>query len=131
MIYLDNNATTHMPDEVVNAMVAWTNKGNPSSGTANGVMSRSMMYKFRKYLAICCSFKLAEDFVIPQDDHYRIIFTSCASESNSTILQSVIDAYADVHGIVPHVIISQYEHKSIMALVDDMEKRGRVTATLI
>ncbi len=131
MIYLDNNATTYMPKEVIDAMVTWTNKGNPSSGNINGATSRSMMYNFRKYIATCCSFKLAEDFVIPRDDYYRIIFTSCASESNSTILTSVIDAYAETHKVIPNVIISAYEHKSIIALVNDAESRGKITATMI
>lgn len=132
-IYLDNNATTMMPAEVIATMNAWLNQGNPSSGYASAAKCREMMRAFRRTIAAEYGFILADEFdASPVDHKYRIIFTSCASESNATIINMTLEAYRRARpNMRPHVITSQYEHKSILVLLHNMRDAGHITLTEI
>lgn len=136
-IYFDNNATTLMPQSVQKALIEWINKGNPSSSYKSAEEARQMMRNFKQYLADLCGFTLAygeipaEGRINTKDSEYRVIFTSGASESNSYIITAVINSYAELTGRVPHLIVSAIEHKSILAAVEDFEKRGRIELTLV
>ncbi|HON53722.1 MAG TPA: aminotransferase class V-fold PLP-dependent enzyme [Bacteroidales bacterium] len=59
-IYLDNNATTMMPQVVKNEMTKWFNCGNASADDENGIKCRTMMRQFREKLAEWCKIKLAK-----------------------------------------------------------------------
>jgi cysteine desulfurase len=117
MIYLDNNATTLMSVEARKSMVEWCNKGNPSAGYASARSIQAMMADFRKYLTT----------IIPG---YTIIFTSGASESNCTILQSVAHAYRNTHSC-GHVILSAIEHRSLLDTADFMATCGLITVSYV
>ena len=121
MIYLDNNATTYMSTATQNAMVSWCNKGNPSAGYSSAVEARAMMDAFKIYLGNLCQC----------GPTFTFIFTSGASEANSTILAGVTNSYAQVRRQVPHVVMSAIEHKSLIDMARDLEKRGRITATYV
>lgn len=58
------------------------------------------------------------------ENAYDVIFTSGASEANCTVLRGVLDAYLEQHGIIPHVIMSAIEHKSLLTMAESYEQRG-------
>ena len=139
MIYLDNNATTIMPQEVRVAMLDWCNRGNPSSGYASAIEARTMMDAFRAEILTASG--LTPGTLCPSSPRlgptlgstptYEVIFTSSASESNCTVLHSVTHAWAETVGRVPHVVISAIEHKSLHDMAKSYEARGLITCTWI
>lgn len=113
VIYLDNNATTCIPNEVVNEMVKWVNTGNPSASYAEN-SCRKLLLALRSMIATKLRFKMNDM------DGYTILYTSGASESNSHILQSCARAFAKKNGLMPHIIVSEVEHKSIIECCKQM-----------
>lgn len=133
MLYLDNNATTIMPEEVVRAMIEWTNKGNPSASYRTAEESRAHMKEFRKYIAKTCGFTSYEPDETYSDmsNVYQIIFTSGASESNNTIIRSVTTSYRFHGKKVPHIVTSSIEHKSLLDCVKQLARLGLIELTLL
>lgn len=131
--YFDANATTMMPNEVISFMQKWYNKGNPSADYESAQSCRAMMLSFRQYIASRCEFKLSEGEETCKTDpsYYRIIFTSCASESNNMILRSTVDSYIRENRAVPHIIISKIEHKSIIEACCFLQTFGMAEITEI
>lgn len=113
IVYLDNNATTMMPTRVKQTWLEWSNMGNPSSGYACAKQCRNMMAEFGSVLT-----------------KHKCIFTSGASEANSTAIQSICAAVRE-YGRIPHVIVSEYEHKSALLCVESLEERKLITVTKI
>lgn len=138
MIYLDNNATTVMSQETIAEMVSWCNRGNPSAGYASAKEARAMMEKMRQYLGKLCGFnpccqdsrdgnnKYSNDL-----PNYTVLFTSGASEANCTVLSGTVDAYAAQHNIVPHIVMSAIEHKSLLSMAESYESRGLASVTFV
>lgn len=115
--YLDNNATTMMPKAVQDAMIAWVNRGNPSASYASAVQCKKMMQDFRDYIAACIGAPLSD---------YDCVFTSGATESNCTIIQSIIERCRCANpgrGAKFHVVASHIEHKSIILMLKDLMAR--------
>lgn len=135
MIYLDNNATTIMPPNVQKSVINWMNKGNPSADYKTAKECRELMKKFREYIADRCGFISYEPENIYEraelKEVYQIIFTSCASESNNTIIRSVIEAYSYHKRIKPHLIISAIEHKSLIGCAEQLVILGKIELTIV
>jgi cysteine desulfurase len=152
MIYLDNNATTTMPKCVMKAMLSWCNMGNPSASYATAKESRGMMDNFRNYIGAvcevdtCCPEERDEDMTADDNgvngtknnrvakcdpNKYKVVFTSGASEANSTIISGVVAAYAHARGVIPNIVISAIEHKGLIATAKALEARGAVTITFV
>lgn len=140
MIYLDNNATTLMPPEVMRAMIEWSNRGNPSSGYASARAARRMMTEFREYIGylcgigVCCPEErdVGEQSAQRGDSaRYKVIFTSGASEANCCAVESAIEEWRARSHNVPHVIVGATEHKSILLMLDSYEARGICQVTRI
>lgn len=110
-IYLDNNATTKIDEEVLNAMLPYLNiqYGNPSSTYSFGKEVKDELAKARRNVA-----KLLNA------DENEIIFTSCASESNVTAIMSAIRNNPDKK----HIITTRVEHASIMETMKYLESKG-------
>jgi cysteine desulfurase len=81
MIYLDHNATTPVLPKVYEAMrpYFWEEWGNPSSAYKFGSKLKGVIETARA--------QVAELIGAPS---HEIIFTSCATESRSSLLMSVI-----------------------------------------
>ena len=79
-IYLDNNATTKIAPEVIDAMKPYLDEfwGNPSSPYNHGNQVKRAIDKARIQVAS----------LIGAEDPNEIIFTSGGSESNNMALQS-------------------------------------------
>jgi len=114
-VYMDNNATTMVDPEVVEAMLPFFGEmyGNPNSlhkfGTApHPAISRAID---QVYAAINAS------------DNDDIVFTSCATESNNWVLKSVwIDRI--LHGEKNHIITTEVEHPSVLSTCKFLEEQG-------
>ena len=120
MIYLDNNATTRMDKEVLDAMLPYfTNEyGNPSSIlNLFGRNAELAIIEARKSLKRFFNANSIDDF----------IFTSGATESNNLILQGIANYYANER---IHIITSCIEHPSILSTCRYLQKKN-VTVTQV
>jgi cysteine desulfurase len=108
-------------------MLKWLNKGNPSAETKEAADCKKLINSFRDAIATDCMF--------PMDStphlSYAVIFTSGASESNSHIVTSVCRAYSLKTGVVPHVITSEVEHKSILMCCEQLVKERALELTKV
>ena len=114
-VYLDNNATTMVAPEVVEAMTPFFSElyGNPNSLHKFGTATHPALQKAidQVYTAINAS------------DDDDIIFTSCATESNNWVLKSVFNDYI-VGGDKDHIITSEVEHPSVLSTCKWLEEQG-------
>lgn len=110
MIYLDNNGTTKVSDEVFEAMLPFLQNhyGNPSSSHKWGRENRKAIEKARE--------KVAQLFQCDADEIY---FTSCATEANNTVIKGILGNQKG-----KHIITSSIEHPSILLSCKYMEKQG-------
>lgn len=143
-VYLDNNATTFMSMKTIQAMIHWSTSGNPSAGYAAAKEARLMMNQLREFIGKTCAIRTccveardeSKSSLIgkasePRDDEYKVIFNSGASESNCTIIMSIVDAYTENVARTPHVIASAIEHKSILSMLESLKSRNRITYDLV
>ncbi len=108
-IYLDNNATTQVDEEVKKAAIeAIDIFGNPSSHYETGRKAKKIIDKARESVAAFIN-----------ADPEEIIFTSCATESNNAVLRSV--AYNNPSG---RIITTSIEHPAILSTCSDLQKKG-------
>lgn len=110
-IYLDHNATTPLREEVAEAMskILFSEFGNPTSTHEEGARARTHVETSRERVAQCLGAKSAE-----------IIFTAGASESNNTVLATLLDPELPRRGL----ITSTVEHPSILEPARQLEKAG-------
>ncbi len=111
-IYLDNNATTRLDPMVLEAMMPFMteNYGNPSSIHAFGEPVRKGIERAREQVAALLG--CAHDS--------EIIFTSCATEANSTAILSAVEALPERKEIITSVV----EHPAILEVCEHLERRG-------
>jgi cysteine desulfurase len=114
-VYLDNNATTMVDPKVVDAMLPFFSEiyGNPNSLHKFGTASHPALSKAinQVYTALNAA---------DEDD---IVFTSCATESNNWVLQSVFIDHI-VNGDKNHIITSEVEHPSVLSTCKFLEEQG-------
>jgi cysteine desulfurase len=116
VIYLDNNATTKVAPEVVEAMLPYLSEyyGNPSSMHSFGGDVAAKIKQARQNIA---------DLIGAQSPD-EIIFTSCGTESDGTAIRAAIESYP----AKKHIITSRVEHPAIKNLGETLSKKGyRVT----
>lgn len=116
LVYLDNNATTMIAPEVVDAMLPYfSNKyGNPSSIYDMAHSANDAVKKSREIIA----------GFLGAADSKEIIFTSCGSESANMAIKGALDVKKNKK----HIITTRVEHPCVLNLYKDLEKRGyRVT----
>lgn len=117
MIYLDNNATTRVADEVVAAMVPFYTEmyGNPHSPHALGRRSNDAIEDAR-----------AEVAGLLNTTPWQIYFTSCGTESNALVIRGLLASQPR-----RKIVASAVEHPSVLALLEDLEGRGAIELALI
>jgi len=116
VVYVDNNATTKVADEVFEAMKPFLTEeyGNPSSMHTFGG-------KIAKYIEEARE-KVAE--LLGAEDPKEIIFTSCGTESDNTAIMSTLRAYPEKR----HIITTKVEHSAVLNVCKYLESIGyRVT----
>jgi cysteine desulfurase len=111
-IYLDNNATTMVAPEVVQAMLPFFTEqfGNPSSMHSFGNKVGFALKKARSQVQA----------LLGAEHDSEIIFTSCGTESDSTAILSAIKAYPERKEIITTVV----EHPAILNLCEYLQKDG-------
>ena len=112
MIYLDYSATTPVIDEVLDSYVHVTKDfiGNANSIHNLGVRSKELLLKATKQIS-----------EILNCEPNEIVYTSGASESNSTALKGVAFKHCR-RG--KHIISSPLEHKSVLDTLKYLETYG-------
>lgn len=111
VIYFDNNATTKTDEEVLNEMLPYLKEqyGNPSSTYTFGKEIKEKIKKARQNIAKLINAEESE-----------IIFTSCASESNTTAIMNATKS----NPTKKHIITTKVEHASIIEAMKYLEKEG-------
>ena len=111
MIYLDNNATTAIDPQVLDAMLPYLKEqyGNPSSA-----------YSFGKKVARAVENAREQVAALLHCDPAEIVFTSCGTESDNTAVQSTLWIDRDRK----HIITSKVEHSAILRQAEALARRG-------
>ncbi len=114
-IYLDNNATTAVAQEVTEALLPYLGElyGNPSS-----------MHTFGGHLYRKIEEARAKVAVLIGAEPEEIIFTSCGTESDNTALMSAVESYPEKR----HVVTTRVEHPAVLNFCKHLARKGyRVT----
>ena len=114
-IYLDNNATTQLAPEVLDAMLPYFSDlyGNPSSMHSFGGQVAKEVREAREQAAALIR-------ATPDE----IIFTSCGTESDNAAIRAALAAHPDRR----HIVTSRVEHPAIKSLCAHLSRQGyRVT----
>jgi len=118
-VYVDNNATTKVAPEVLEAMLPYFSElyGNPSSMHFFGGQVEKKMSEAREQVA---------DFLGAEPS--EIVFTSCGTESDNAAIFGTLDSYPEKR----HFITSRVEHPAINNLCAYLSRKGyRVTELLV
>ncbi len=112
VIYMDNNATKRVADEVFEEMKPYFTElyGNPSSMHTFGGQVAGKVDQAREQVAA----------LIGAEYPSEIIFTSCGTESDSTAVFSALQAYPDRK----EIITTRVEHPAILSLAPYLERQG-------
>src|SRR5882672_4968083 len=115
--YFDNNATTRVAPEVVDAMIPFLRElwGNPSS-----------IYGFGKQLAKHIETAREKVATLINAEPREIIFTSCGTESNNSAIHSALVT----HPAKRHVVTTAVEHSANIKFCDFLEKHGHAVTFL-
>ena len=114
-IYMDNNATTQVAPEVLEAMLPFLRDqyGNPSSAYTFGGQVAKKIRHAREQVADLLGASSEE-----------ITFTSCGSESDNTAIMSALHTGKDKM----HIVTSRVEHPAVKVLCSHLAKEGyRIT----
>ncbi|ADW18950.1 cysteine desulfurase NifS [Desulfobulbus propionicus DSM 2032] len=108
VIYMDNNATTRIAPEVLEAMMPYLTEwyGNPSSMHTFGGRVGQAINQARQSVANLLG-------AAPEE----IVFTSCGTESDSTAILSALQTYPEKN----HVVTTRVEHPAVKNLCDNLE----------
>ncbi len=111
-IYLDNNATTKIASEVLEAMLPYFKEQyfNPSSQYDN---AKKVFNEIQKARITIASF-------INASDEKEIIFTSCATESNNAAIIGTLKANPKMK----HIITTSVEHPAVLELCKYLSLNG-------
>ncbi|MFA6176271.1 MAG: cysteine desulfurase NifS [Phycisphaerae bacterium] len=111
IIYFDNNATTKVADEVVDAMLPFFKDlyGNPSSMHSFGGQVEKHIRHSRESLAALLGC-----------DSSEIIFTSGGTESDNAAIKGVLAAYPEKKKIVT----TRVEHPAVLATCRELQAAG-------
>jgi cysteine desulfurase len=114
-IYLDNNATTQVAPEVMEAMLPYFHDfyGNPSSMHTFGGQVGRRLWEAREQTAALIGASPDE-----------IVFTSCGTESDNAAIASALATNPDRR----HIVTSRVEHPAVKALCAHLAGQGyRIT----
>jgi len=117
VVYMDNNATTRVAPEVVEAMLPYLRDyyGNPSSMyTFGGQVGRAVVTAREQVAGLLGAH--------PEE----ILFTSCGTESDNTAIRSALRVRPGKR----HVVTTRVEHPAVLSLCKNLEKEGYVVSYL-
>jgi cysteine desulfurase len=110
-VYLDNNATTAVAQEVLDEMLPYLKDlyGNPSSMHTFGGQLHGRIEDARG--------KVAELIGAEPDE---IIFTSCGTESDNTAIMSPVESYPQKK----HIVTTRVEHPAVRSFCRHLARKG-------
>jgi len=110
-IYLDNNATTQVAEEVLDVMMPYFHDlyGNPSSMHTFGGQVGQKIRAAREQVAALLG-------ALPEE----IVFTSCGTESDNSAIRSALTTRPDKK----HIVISRVEHPAVRTLCSHLGMQG-------
>jgi cysteine desulfurase len=110
-VYLDNNATTQVAQEVLEVCLPYFHElyGNPSSAYSFGGNVAGRIREAREQVAALLG-------ATPEE----IIFTSCGTESDNTAIMSALATETGKR----HVVTSRVEHPAIKSLCEHLSNQG-------
>ena len=111
IVYFDNNATTAVAPEVLEAMLPFLKEqyGNASS-----------MYRFAGHAQQALAKARGQVAALIGAQPEEIVFTACGTESDSTAIYSALTARQEKK----HFITTRVEHPAVLALGQHLEKQG-------
>lgn len=109
IIYMDNNATTRVAPEVVEAMLPYFSDlyGNPSSMHSFGGQVGRVVVEAREKVANLLN-----------ADPDELVFTSCGTESDSTAILSGLQANPEKR----HIVTTRVEHPAVKNLCENLDR---------
>jgi cysteine desulfurase len=109
--YFDNNATTRIAPEVVEAMLPFLREmwGNPSSAYGFGSQVGKDIDQARERVA-----------ALIHADPKEVVFTSCGTESNNAAIHSALTTHPEKR----HVVTTAVEHSANIKYCEYLRKRG-------
>ena len=118
MIYLDNNATTRVADEVLAAMTPYYREiyGNAHATHSLGRRAHDAVEESRDELAHLLGCDRAE-----------VIFTSCGTEGNAMVIRGLVDRHPDRRKVVTTAV----EHPSVLLLLRALEREGVIELAIV
>jgi cysteine desulfurase len=111
VIYMDNNATTKVADEVIEEMMPYLREkyGNPSSMHTFGGQVGKKVARAREQIAALLGCEPDE-----------IIFTSCGTESDNAAIKGTLEMYPGRRKIVT----TRVEHPAVLTTCRELERHG-------
>lgn len=111
VIYLDNNATTKVDPQVVEAMMPYLTEyyANPSSMHTFGGQLAKAVKTAREQLAALLG-----------ADESEIVFTSCGTEGDNAAIRAALSAQPEKR----HIITTQVEHPAVLNVCKQLETQG-------
>ena len=118
LIYLDNNATTRVADEVVSAMTPFYREhyGNPHAIHLLGRRSHDAVE------AAC-----EEVAALLGCDPTEVIFTSCGTEGNAMVIRGLLDRHPGKRKVVTTAV----EHPSVLTLLRTLERANVIELAIV
>jgi len=109
--YFDNNATTRVAPEVIEAMLPFLREmwGNPSSAYGFGSQVSKHIDHARELVA-----------ALLHADPKEVVFTSCGTESNNAAIHSALTTHPEKR----HVVTTAVEHSANIKYCEYLKKRG-------
>ena len=109
VVYMDNNATTSVAPEVLEAMLPYLSEyyGNPSSMHTFGGQVGMAIQEARRQVAALLGAEQGE-----------ITFTSCGTESDSTAILSALQTFPEKR----HIVTTRVEHPAIKSLCENLDR---------
>ena len=107
-VYMDNNATTRVAPEVLEAMMPYLRDyyGNPSS-----------MHRFGGQVGAAVAEARSKVANLLGAEPEEIVFTSCGTESDSTAIFSALQSFPDKR----HVVTTRVEHPAVKNLCENLD----------
>ena len=111
IIYLDNNATTKVDPEVLEAMLPYLRDyyGNPSSmHTFGGQLGKAVKIARQQLAALIGA------------EESEIVYTSCGTEGDNAAIRAALLAQPEKR----HIITTQVEHPAVLNVCKQLETQG-------
>ena len=111
-IYFDNNATTAIAPQVVEAMLPFLTEyyGNPSSAYSFGRESRRVIEIARQQIADLLDARCTDE----------IVFTSGGTECDNWAIYGTLEAYPNKK----HIVTTKVEHEAVRKVCQILENKG-------